>query len=635
MNKRFNKSVSLILILFILSSSIPSFAATFPDVKSTHWAYAHIEKMVKLKMIKGHDNGTFKPNDSVSYLENLQLISGLISLSAEELNAGKMAYGSLLTELKIASWAQEAVIKCLYEGVISDKELREAESKGLTATGTKLRPDRLTISIYLAKAMNLEELANSKPVIVLPYKESISIEGKYHKYLAVLIDAKVLDPKGTGEGYFEPKSPVKRDAMAKMLSTAYDYLQKNPVKPVEPEKPKEEVTIKGTVVNVYTDSTRTYVTVKDRYNLEKAYVIDSKTKITIDNKAGVIANIFKGQNVEVTTIKDDLNALIVNVTSIEENIEGIVKSVSFVNNKITIDYISDKITKTIELLVDKNASIYVNDEKTDLYDIKIEDSVDLVIKNNIVIEIEAKSKLREVKGTIKEITRDNKASTNKYFIKIINSEDETKEYEVHSDADIYRKNRTVNIDDLRIGDSVILDLEYDVVMEIDADVVAKELEGHITGINTKVGQGTLITIRNKDTNKDEEYTLSKDVYIKIDKVVANSYDLKINYYVNIEVEGNEIVEVYAESRSSNSTVIGKITYIDAKRYQFEISVDSFNQDEYNYGDLINVYTKSDVIVRDVYSGDLELRNLRKGDIVNIIGTYDGSTFSADIIMIIR
>ncbi len=635
MNKKFTKGLSLLLLVLILSSSIPSFAATFPDVTTKHWAYAHIEKMVKLKMIKGNDDGKFKPSDTVSYLENLQFISGLITLTSEELNAGKMAYGSLLTELKIPSWAQEAAIKCLYKSVISEAELKEAQSKGLTTTGTKLRPQRLTISVYLAKAMGLEELANTKAVIVLPYKEVLDIEKKYHKFLSVLIDAGVLNPEGTGGGYFEPKSSVQRDAMAKMLSTAYDYLQKNPVKPVEPEKPIETATIRGTVMSIYSDAQRSYVTVKDKSNLEKTYVIDSKTKITVDNKVGVLANIIKGQDIELTTIKDDLTAVTVNVNSVEEDIKGIVKSVSVSTNKITIEYTKDRITTSIELPLDKNASIYVNDKKGGLYDIKAGDSVDLITKNNIVLEIEAKSKLTEVEGIIKDITKDTKGDTTKYYIKITNSKDETKEYEVGIKADIYRKDRSAKIEDLKIGDSAILDLEYDIVIEIDADVVIKKIEGHITGINTRFGQGTIITIRNKETNKDEEYTLSKDVYIKIDNVVANSYDLKINYFANLIVEGYEIVEVYSESRSSNNTIIGKITYIDSKRYQFEISVDSFNQEGYKYGDLINVYTKSDVIVRDIYSSNLELKDLRKGNVVNIIGTYDGSNFSADIIMILK
>lgn len=633
MNKKFTKHLSLLLLVVILLSSVPSFAATFPDVKSSHWAYEYIEKMVKQGVIKGHDDGTFKPAESVTYLENLQMISGIITLTKEELSEGKMAYSSLLNELKIASWAQDAVIKCLYKDVISESELREAHKSGLTTTGTKYRPARLAISVYLAKAMGLEELAYNKTVIVLPYKDSLQIEAKHHRFLLVLIEAGVLDPKGTGEGFFEPKSPVQRDAIAKMMSTAYDYLQKNPVKPVE----KEEVTIRGSVVSVLSDAKQTYLTVKDRDNNQKAYVVDSKTVITVDKKTGKTSDIVEGQDIDLTIIKDQIIALTVNVTSIEESFKGTVKSIVASTNKLTIEYedAKSRTKKNLELSVDKNASIYLNDKKADLYDIKVGDSVDLIVRNKVVLEIEALSKLREIEGIIKEITSDSKGTTVKHFIKITNDKDETKEYEIDPKAYIYRKGRSAKIEDLKNGDKVILDLEYDIVVEIDADVVIKKLEGNIIGTNTRVGQGTILTIRNRETNKDEEYTLARDVYIRVDNVAAAVSDLKLNYYVNIVVEGNEIVEIYSDSRSSNSTVLGKITYIDSKRYQLEISVDSFNQDGYKYGEIINVYAKSDVIVKDIYSSNIEFKDLRKGDVVNIIGTSDGTIFSADIIMLLK
>lgn len=630
MNKKFTKHLSLLLLVVILLSSVPSFAATFPDVKSSHWAYEYIEKMVKQGVIKGHDDGNFKPSDSVTYLENLQLISGLVTLSKEELNEGKMAYNSLLNELKIASWAQEAVIKCLYKDVISENELREAHKSGLTTTGTKYRPARLAISVYLAKAMGLEELAYSKNVIVLPYKDSLQIEGKHHRFLLVLIEAGVLDPKGTGEGFFEPKSPVKRDAIAKMMSTAYDYVQKNPVKPVE----KEEVSIRGSVVSVVADAKQSYVKVKDRDNNQKTYVIDQKTVITVDSKTGKIADIVEGQDIELTTIKGDLTAITISVKSLENKIEGIVKTSSYATNKITVEYTKDRLKQTNEFAINKNATIYLNEKKSDLYSIKSGDTVVLTIKNNEVLEIQATSKIRNITGIIKDVTIDNRTN-GKNYITIVDSKDVSHKYEIDPDAYIYRKNRSAKLEDLKLGDKVTVELEYELVMEIDADVVEHEMEGHITGISTKVGLGTIITIRNRETGKDEEYTLSRNAYIRIDNLVASSHDLKINYYAEILVEGNEIVEIYAESRSSNSTIIGKVTYVDAKRKQLEITIDSLNADGYNYGDLVTVYTKADVIVRDIYSSNLDLYDLKKGDIVNVIGSIDGSTFIADIIMILK
>ncbi len=628
MNKKFKSGLSLILILFILSSSIPSFAApTFPDVKATHWAYDYIEKMVKLKMITGYDDGFFKPNDTVNYLENLQLISRLLDLSQEELNAGKMAYGSVLTELKIVNWAQDAVIKSLYRGVISEKELREAQSKGLTTTGTKLRPNRLTISIYLAKAMGLEDLANSKQVISLPYKEAAKIDIKYHKYLAVLIDAKVLDPKGTGEGYFEPTASVKRDAMAKMLSTAYDYLQKNPVKPVEPEKPKEEATIKGTVVSVYSNLNITYVTVKDNSNSETTYVIDNKTKITVDNKAGVVDSIIKGQDIDLTIFKGELTAVTINVKSIEEKINGVIKSVSASTNKIAVDI--DRTSKTVELSLDKGANIYVNDKKGVLSDIKAGDSVELVTRNNLVLDIEAKSKTRKIEGFIAAIKENDK----KYTVTIEDDKAIKTDYELSDKANIYRSNKVSKITDLRIGDKAYIELEYNVIIDIEAEIVKKDVEGYITGINRRLNKSAEVTIKNKKTEKEETYEIAQNAYIKIDNAIVTSLELKVGYFINATIGGNEIIEIYADSVSNESIIRGKVISVNPNYDEIKISVTSSGLDGMKYGDEVTIRTARNVIISDVRNPKLILNDIRIGMNVYIFGTYDGSTFIANEINI--
>ena len=48
------------------------------------------------------------------------------------------------------------------------------------------------MGIYMAKAMGLEKEANSKPFVVLTYKDLKDINSAYHKLIYVLIEAGVL-----------------------------------------------------------------------------------------------------------------------------------------------------------------------------------------------------------------------------------------------------------------------------------------------------------------------------------------------------------------------------------------------------------------------------------------------------------
>jgi len=41
----------------------------FTDLATTHWAYQYIQNAYKLSVIQGYPNGTFKPNNNITYAE--------------------------------------------------------------------------------------------------------------------------------------------------------------------------------------------------------------------------------------------------------------------------------------------------------------------------------------------------------------------------------------------------------------------------------------------------------------------------------------------------------------------------------------------------------------------------------------
>jgi len=182
---------------------------------------------------------------------------------------------------------------------------------------------------------------------------------------------------------------------------------------------------------------------------------------------------------------------------LEEEITGIIKSVSPVSDKLTVEYTKDKVKKTIELIVDKNTEIVLDGADADLYDLSINDEVNLLVENNLVIELEGVSKSGEIEGFIADLTVEEVSRKKVYFVTIENSKGKETEYEFDEDADIYRNGKKVTFDDLKIGDEAVLELEYGLVVEIDADVVEKDIEGFITEITTKLNSGTEITINDR------------------------------------------------------------------------------------------------------------------------------------------
>lgn len=627
LKKEFLRVLSLLLVVLLLIPSMPSHAASFKDVPSSHWAYSYIEKMAGLKYINGYEDGAFKPKGTLTFLETMQLLSKLLNLSNSDVTKSKDQYSKLVNDLKITSWAQEAVMKSLYAGVISESELKAVASKGLLEVGTNKRVGRLDISIFMAKAMGLEEVANSKSFVALSYKDLKDIDAKYHKLIYVLIEAGVLSANGTGEGKFEPNSPLLREQMAKMLATAYDYLQKNPQTPT-PTQVEAEV-ISGIITDITKIGSNTFVAVNGK--TQATYLVDGNTIIKLDGKTTTVNNLLVGQSVDVTIKKGSSTATLIEAENLEEEISGTIKSVSPSSNKLVVEYLKDKIKLSIDLTINKDTEIALNGEKADLYDLSIGDEVKLLVEGGLVIELDAIAKSGEFEGIIVDLVMEGNRDI-KYYITIENSKKVKVEYELDEEVSIYRDGRRAKFEDLRVGDEVVLELENGLVVEVDADIYEQEIEGYITGISTRLNQGTEITIKNRDTDKEETYLLARNAVIKVDKTTTSIINLNVGYYVELTVGSNEIVEIYADSISAESIVRGKITGISTKRNEIDIEIMTTDLSNYAYGDDILIRVTKDT---NIYIGNtqIDLDELVRNDIVTIYGYYDGRDFTASEISI--
>jgi len=626
--RRFLRTVALVLTVFMIMPSMPTFAATFKDVPDTHWAYSYIEDMSKQGVINGYPDGTFKPRETLTYLETMQLLSKLLNMSTAEVNESKTKYNKLVNDLGVPTWAQEAVMKCLYEGVISEAELRQASSLGMITVGTKMRVRRLDVSIYMAKAMGLEKEANSKPFVVLTYKDLKDINSAYHKLIYVLIEAGVLSASGTGNGYFEPNSPLLREQMAKMMSVAYEYLNKNPQTPTTPELPKETGTnlIVGTITKISKVGTNTFITVEAKSGSSTTYLVDTTTAIRLDGKLTTVASLFEGQTVEVT-VKDGSNSAVrVDVETLESKIEGTIKSVTPITNRITIEYKEGNSNRSAELIVINNADIKLDGTNANLKDLNQGDKAILYIENNSVVEIDATKMSGKIKGIIVELDSDVKSRETIYYITVEASKGVKVEYELDEDVDIYRNGKRAEFKDLRPGDEVVIEMEDGLVVDIDADVVEAEIEGYITGIATRLNSGTEITIKNIKTDKEETYALAQNAEIEVDDKDASVISLNVGYYVEAVIGSNEIIELEADSRGAESMIRGTIKRVNSRREEVDIEIVSSDLSQYAYGDELTISIDEDeaLIIYRGSKGDFD--DLSRNQEVLVFGYYDGYKF---------
>lgn len=78
-----NRLMAFMVVLCVMVSSIPAFAYDpdpFKDVPKEHWAYESIMNMVRLEVISGYPDGTFKPDKIVSREEFAKILCGATSI---------------------------------------------------------------------------------------------------------------------------------------------------------------------------------------------------------------------------------------------------------------------------------------------------------------------------------------------------------------------------------------------------------------------------------------------------------------------------------------------------------------------------------------------------------------------------
>lgn len=635
MNKNWKRGITTVLTSAMLISSVPSYGAAprFKDVPAKHWAYSYVENMAKLGYLSGYDNGTFKPANNLTFMESMSTLSRLTNPTEAEKNVAKAEYKTLLDQLKVEhEWARDALSIALYKDIVSKDELVNANDKGLLNKNI----NKITVSVFVARAIGLEEAAKSKTVVFLPYKDTEIIEASQRKYVDVLLDAGVLTSNGEGDGKFNPKSTLTRQVMATMLSNASDYMKKNPIKPSVPESPKpvETETINSTIKRITDELGRKYLVIEDRAGKESGYLVENTTPITIDGKTSNSFSLAVGQNVELTIKKGTLDLVSIKATSVEEVMDGKVKYINSSTSKMTLEYIDGNKTLTHDFTIDKNAKIYLDDKVAYLSDIKTGDTVKIRTQNSIISDIEAKAKIQKVEGIIKEIVPIKDTKDLEYEITIVDSKEISHKFKIDSKTYIYRNNKAVKATELKLKDNAYIIGEYGIAQDIDAKVVKREIKGYIVGINNRFNQNTLVTIRNTETNKEENYELTNGAYIRIDNKPASALPSTPGYYVEIVLEGDEIVDIYADSSSLDTSLSGKINYIDTKNNIIEITKDNINFENDGFKREVTIYVSTTAIV--TIKGSVSkygIHDLRKGDKIITAGTYQGANYVVDTIIV--
>lgn len=652
-NSKITKGFIVALVLLIVLSSVSTVFAIqrFTDVPEGHWAKEYINKMHNLGIITGdEDFATFKPDEKVGELDGIVMISKLLEVNVELASKAIEANKDFLEEMKISNEQKKDVAVALSAGIVSKDTLKK-----ILNDNTSEYINKVDVCIFLTRAMNLEEEANKKEFIFLPFTDAEFIPAKQASYIDMMIDKGIISKKGDSSGNFNPEAPVTRAVMAKMLSFAYDYIQENKVKIIideddgqvnnnedtnedkddneendssnssndqQNEQDQEEENIKllnitGTITGTLKTKNTINIKILTDDGDETLYQANSEAKATLDGEKISIMDMTEGAVVEAE-ITEDNEILSLEATSFEDQYSGRVVSIANVLVPfITIEF--DKGNKTEEMYFygTEEMTVILDGEEAKFGDLEKGDSVDLKTKEDEVVKIIAESKNREFNGTLLKVDFDEKP-----LIVIQDYNDEVKEFKLDNETQIVRNGKEIHFIDLKSGDNIKIITEYDKIKKVEAEVVRTEVSGILSSI--LIANTSKLTITN-DSGKETTYIITNESNIKVEGTYKAIYDLRLGHKVNMELEGNVIVNLTAEKVEQESRYIGDLIYINTDSQVIMIKAED------GQNKMIN--TTAQTSFMDVDGKKRTMDYLEIGDELLVVCTHDGVTFIAKNIVI--
>lgn len=627
------RAAALGLAALMLAPSA-TFAKEFKDVKKKNnrysWAYDAIDVLSDNDIISGHPDGEFKPGESVSLEELLQLIKQVLRPSDEEIKTAKEKYSKLAKDNGVNSWSQEAICLALHRGYLDENSLKKANERGFFKISGREYPSRGDIAIFFARALQLSPNGNTS---LLKHDDKDKMSETLKGYLSSLVEAKIFTSTGS-DGNFEGDRPITRAETAIITKASFDYAEKNKIE-AKTEKLKGTVILSSKLNNVN-------VVIIETKDTKYSFDIDSNTKYKLKDKDIKLEDIKAGQEVEIEYIKAKAGeregtAKTITVTNAMLDMVGYVNSKG--NNQITLRYrensdsinfrttskISTSDTKTFDL--DKNVKIKAYGKDLKLEDIAVDDLVEFKTNaENKITEITVFPKEAYVKGQIVSIENSNK---DKASIKLKLSDGKIYEF--------YITNETKRLNDVSLNDNVTFYVKYKVLIG--------RSDGEDNGIAMgKVRRASLYETtfdyqrRNSDPYIELElnsggyktYSLVNDPIIREggirvhsvteDFLVGKSVNLKLNDYgkveeiniVNKDLQFNTMFQVLRANKTSNQF----------NTYAVTLKVIQSDNNRIKPGETINISLEGNVLLNDVFlaNGYLDERsNIQQLNIEEVVG----------------
>lgn len=600
-------SGALCTAMLVSAISVSAAAVTFSDVENdptVSWAKPYISEMAELGYIKGYEDGTFKPNNTITKTEALLLLSRMLGVNddtyADSVELAQDAYGSVLK--KYSTNYSNEIAFLLYTGVLKTDDL-----DAYISTSNKNTPlKRYEAAVLLTKLLGAEEDVQKNTFVSSSYADTVEIPDSARAYVEYVKGEGIMQGMGetvSGQPIFSPNTDVTRSQMAKMLCSLIDVLDRS-----------AETGVIASVDNFNDTFTVTVNSVDVMYNAA------SNTRFKVDGKDVDLSALKAGMHVKITHLKGQVS-LVENYNVIEDAvIYGLVSSTKETTGSMSITIVdaNDSSKKQTYSVSDK-VKVRINDAVDTFGKIKSTNYVKMTISDGTVTEIEVVSKTTNVSGTLINLD-----ASGEYTVLTVKGSDGTKtDYEVSADGvSVARNSLDAKLSSLMQGDSITLRLTYGKVTKITAASTNQETQGTISYI-TYTTTGTKIGI--EMSGKVTEYAVNKSVDVLIDSSAGSVYDLRPGSDIKIKLQSSEIVKIEAAGTITKSQLVGIVKSTNAN---YGLMVVEEGNSEYSV--FVNGNTK---IIDSVTGASIKLKSVEKGRTVTVTGSTSSGVLEASVIVV--
>lgn len=590
--------------LLLSATALPVSAAGFSDVDSdatVSWAKASIDKMTDAGYIKGYEDGTFRPQKSISKIECLILMSRMLGYEdkkfADVASAAKDAYKT--TAAKYNSTYSGELSYLLYTGVLKEDDLVDYAS----SANANVQLLRYQAAMLMAKLLGSDSEAKAYSVSTPSYADNASIPSaakNYVEYVSANSIMNGMDKTADGKAQFSPMTTLTRAQMATLLARMMDKLNTSYTSGTVESASSSSITVDGTKIGISND-----------------------TVVLVDGKSAKASSISEGYTLSALVANGKAYVIDAAEPQEETTLYGVVvrKSESGDGQKITIaDYENQDNTATYTLRDD--CGVYVKGAKGSLGDIMANDFIKLVLSGSKVKTIETADKNIEIKGTIVSTEYDDNDNV---YLNIKNDETGKEEqYTVsRKGASVTRDGDDAEFSDLAAGDTVTVKLVYGKVSSVTATGKTESFTGLLKEIIISSNPAITVTI----DGRDYTYKISAKAKIYIADKESTIYDLRPNVTVSGKLDSEAVKSLSTSTVPLNEkgeltgTATGKNTTYKVINVQDES------------GNIYSVYYNNNTKFFTSNGSTASVKNISDGTSLSITGGSKNGVFEATIIII--